>query len=63
MITLRELATTLAALMYWREEISQSGNRTARPYLDSVGMQDVEPLTTDEIKSFSTRLRSFPTKD
>ena len=60
MITLRELATTLAALMYWREEITPSGNRAARPYMKAVGMAKVEPLTAQEIERLSARLRSFP---
>jgi len=60
MITLRELATTLAALMYWKEEITQGSNRIARPYLKSVGMAGVKPLTIDEIEQLSARLRSFP---
>ena len=63
MITLRELATTLAALVYWREEITQSGNRSARPYLKAVGMTDVKPLTAEEIERLSARLRSFPLAD
>lgn len=60
MITLRELATTLAALMFWREEIAQSGNRTARPYLKSVGMKNVKPLSAEEIERLSVKLRSLP---
>ena len=60
MITLRELATTLAALMYWREEITPSGKRVARPYMKAVGMPDIEPLTAQEIERLSARLRSFP---
>jgi hypothetical protein len=63
MITLRELATTLAALMFWKEEITPSGNRTARPYLKAVGMRGIKPLTADEIERLATRLRSSPTID
>lgn len=60
MITLRELATTLAALMFWKEEITRSGDRTARPYLKAVGMKGVTQLTADEIERLSVKLRSLP---
>ena len=63
MITLRELATTLAALMFWREEIAQSGNRSAGPYLKAIGMPGIKPLTTDEVEQLSARLRSLPVTD
>lgn len=60
MITLRELATTLAALTFWRDEITQSGNRSARPYLKEVGMSGIQPLDADEIQRLSAKLRSLP---
>ncbi len=60
MLTLRELATTLAALRFWREEITQSGDFSARPYLKGVGMPGVQPLTTEEIERLSAKLRSLP---
>jgi len=57
MLDTRELATTLAALLFWSEEISPSGHDTARHYLKSVRMVGVEPLTVPEIKRLSARLR------
>ena len=60
MITLRELATLLAALSYWKDEITQSGNVSAMPYLHTVGMSGIQPLTTDEIGQLSIKLRSLP---
>jgi hypothetical protein len=63
MITLRELATTLAALSFWRDEIAQDGNRSAHHYLKSVGMSGVKPLTPDEIERLSEKLRSIPVTD
>jgi len=59
-ITTRELATLLAALMYWRDEITQSGNQSASPYFNSIEMPDIKPLTADEIERLSAKLRSLP---
>ncbi len=63
MITSRELATTLAALMFWKEEIAQSGNQSAGPYIKSVGMAGIQPLDADEIEQLSTKLRSLPVSE
>lgn len=60
MITLRELATLLSALAFWKDEITQSGDFSARPYLKSVGMSGVKPLTAIEIDQLSAKLRSLP---
>lgn len=57
MLDTRELATVLAALLFWSEEITPSGNDTARHYLKSVRMAGIEPLTLVEIKQLCTRLR------
>ena len=57
MLDTRELATILAALLFWSEEITPSGNDTAKHYLKSVGMAGIEPLTLIEIKRLCTRLR------
>lgn len=57
MFDTRELATILAALLFWSEEISPSRNDTARHYLKPVRMTVIEPLTVLEIQSLSTRLR------
>lgn len=55
----RELATMLAALLFWREEIASNNNRSALPYLKSVGRSQVEPLSVDEIKRLARRLRNM----
>jgi hypothetical protein len=60
MITLRELATLLAALAFWKDEITQSGDYSARPYLKTVGMDGVQPLNATEIDQLSVKLRSVP---
>lgn len=60
MITLRELATLLAALAYWKDEITQSGDFSARPYLKAVGMDSVQPLNATEIDQLLAKLRSLP---
>ena len=59
MITLRELATLLAALAFWRDEITQSGDFSARPYLKTVGMDGVQPLNATEIDQLSAKLRTL----
>jgi len=63
MITLRELATLLAALAFWRDEITQSGDYSARPYLKTVGMDGVQPLNATEIDQLSTKLRTLPVSE
>ena len=60
MITLRELATLLAALAFWRDEITQSGDFSARPYLKTVGMDGVQPLNANEIDQLLAKLRTLP---
>jgi hypothetical protein len=57
MLTTGELATILAALTFWSEEIISNGNDFARPYLESVDMAGLEPLTTDDTERPSERLR------
>lgn len=57
MFDTRELATLLAALLFWREEISSSGNDTACHYLRSVGMTGIMPLNVREIRILAARLR------
>ena len=62
MFTTQELATLLAALQFWKEEIIANGTETARPYLDHVGMIGVEPLSMHEVKRLSRRLRTLHQK-
>ncbi len=38
MFSQRELATLLAALLYWREEMSVQSVAIQRPYFKSIGM-------------------------
>lgn len=57
MLTQRELATTLAALTFWKDEIIQSGDFSARPYLKLIGMPNAQPLTAAEIDQLSGKLR------
>ena len=63
MITLRELATLLAALAYWKDEITQSGDFSARPYLKTVGMGGVQPLNANEIDQLAAKLRTLPVSE
>jgi hypothetical protein len=51
----RELATVLAALRYWQEEMSPHDNAASC----SEHFGEVEPLTADEIDDFCERLNTF----
>lgn len=62
MLTKRETATILAALLFWREEIVPHGRRIMRPYFRTVGVARVEPLTGAEIERLSRCLRASLTK-
>jgi hypothetical protein len=63
MISLREAATMLAALFFWRDEITSHGDVAAKPYLESVGMHGIQPLSVEEIEQLSARIRSLPLPD
>ena len=58
MLTLRETATILAALQYWREEICPHGRAIMRPYFHAVGLDHLVPLHRTEIARLSARLRA-----
>lgn len=58
MFTIRELATLLAALQYWREEMSPHGRTIMRPYFAEVGFDNVTPLNVRELARLMQRLRS-----
>ncbi len=59
MFTARELATLLAALQFWREEITQSGTFAARPYFKLVGRKRIRPLEDAEITRLAAKLRAI----
>lgn len=54
----RELATILAALLFWQEEMCPHGRDVMRPYFDDLELGHFEPLTSDEITELSRRLRA-----
>jgi hypothetical protein len=54
----RELATILAALEYWKEEMCPHGHDSARPYWTRMKLGRIKPLAADEITRLSNRLRS-----
>jgi hypothetical protein len=57
-LTEREIATILAALLFWREEMCPHDPAIMQPYFETVGMPSIEPLSADEIVVLSERLRS-----
>ena len=54
----RELATLLAALLYWQEEMCPHGREIMRPYFETLELQQFEPLSAEEIREVSRRLRA-----
>ena len=56
MFTIREAATLLAALQYWREEIVPHGRAIARPYFRQGKLDHLTPLNRREIAKLSARL-------
>ena len=58
MFTIRELATLLAALQFWQEEMSHHGRWIMRPYLNDVGCERVTPLNRSELARLSARLQA-----
>lgn len=57
MFNRRETATILAALSYWREEITPHGRSIARPYLRHFGLESVVPLSDAAIRRLCRRLQ------
>lgn len=53
----RELATILAALLFWREEMCPHDPAVMRPYFEAIGRPDIEPLSADDVVALSERLR------
>mgnify|MGYP001373232904 CR=1 FL=1 len=52
----REMATLLAALLFWKEEMMPHGREAMRPYLEQLGIESIEPLSANEIDRLSARL-------
>ena len=55
----RELATILAALLFWKEEMCPHPPEVMRPYFESLELAPPEPLSAAEIARLSARLRSL----
>ena len=55
----REVATLLAALLFWREENAPHGSDVARPYLAHFGLSEIEPLSVQEIEALYPRLQAL----
>jgi len=58
MLSKRELATIVAALCYWREEIIPHGRSATRQYLERLKLGDTRPLSAAQIVRLSKRLRA-----
>ena len=56
MLDARELATLLAALLFWQEEIAPHEPQIAQPYLASVGFPNTPPLSAAEIDRLAEKL-------
>ena len=58
MLTARETATVLAALLYWREEMCPHDRAIMRPYFAHFGLSRKKPLDAQEIEKLCDRLRT-----
>lgn len=59
MFTRRELATLMAAIEFWRDEIAPFGTAGARPYFDAAGIRQPKLLSAAELARTSGKLRSL----
>lgn len=55
-VTDQERATILAALLYWREEMTPHDPAIMRPYFEDLQLQQFVPLSADEISALIARL-------
>jgi hypothetical protein len=58
MLSARETATILAALLYWREEMCPHGRSIMRPYFKHFQLNRIKPLASEEIIELCQRLRA-----
>lgn len=58
MLTPRQTATVLAALLYWREEMSRQSPAIQRPYFRHFRLVRIKPLDAGEIEQLCRRLRA-----
>ena len=63
MFSPREVATLLAALLFWREENAPHGPNVTRPYLEHFGLGHIEPLSIEEIEQLYERLQALLDSD
>ena len=59
MITPREAATILAALLFWRDEMCPHDRSVMKPYFEDLALGEQEPLSGTEIDDLSQRLRNW----
>ncbi len=52
-LSFQELATLIAALRYWRDEMLPHGNEVPRPYFEGL---EADPPTADELERLLERL-------
>jgi hypothetical protein len=57
MLTDRQLATLLSALLYWREEMSGQQLEIQRPYFECQGLERFAPLTVNEVLELAQLFR------
>jgi hypothetical protein len=57
MLTVREAATILAALLYWQEEMCPHDPAVMRPYFETLNLGEFVPLSANEIDELSVKLR------
>jgi len=58
MLTTRETATILAALLFWREEMCPHGRTIMRPYFAHFKRPRTRPLSAEEIDQLTRRFQA-----
>lgn len=53
LLSRKEIATLIAALRYWQDEMAPHGPESARPYFEGL---DADPLTANEFQMLLDRL-------
>ena len=51
MLTLRELATLRAALLFWKEEMCPHGEQVMQPYFDGLTVESLSAIEVEQLRS------------
>ena len=51
MLTMRELATLRAALLFWKEEMGPHGKQVMQPYFEGLSVETLSNLEVEQLRS------------